>query len=325
MLILLQDLNLRSTRIVVILKIMISTIEKNGITWVNVKSPLKEDIEHLKEKFSIHELISEELSKPTFHPKVDLYNNHLYLILHFSIFNESKGVNKNLEIDFVLGNNFIITVNYEAIKPLEDFAEKCRTDLEFQEKIFFRHSGFLLFNILRLLYQFSIKELDMIQKRIDGVEEEIFAGKEEKMLKILSLLRRDILEFGRAIVTHESVLSSLEKSGVIIFGGEFSPYLREVTSECFKIKNLFANNKDTIESLYDTNDSLLSAKINEVMKVLTIMAFVTFPLMLFSSVFGMNTENTPITGSRNDFWIIVGIMIAGATGMFYFFKRKKWL
>jgi magnesium transporter len=304
---------------------MISTIEKNGITWVNVKSPSKEDINHLKDKFSIHELVAEELPKPTFHPKVDLYNNHLYLILHFSVFNEDKSVNRNLEIDFILGGNFIITSHYEAIKPFENFMEKCRTDSEFQEKIFYKHSGFLLFNILRFLYNFTLKELDIFQERIDSIEEKIFAGKERQMLEKLSLLRRDILEFGRAIMIHEAVLSSLEKSGFIIFGEEFNPYLREINSEYFKIKNLFESHKAATKSLQETNDSLLSAKTNEVMKILTIMAFVTFPLMLLSSIFGMNTKILPIVGVRGDFWIIIGIMAIGTIAMFLFFKRKRWL
>lgn len=304
---------------------MITTIEKNGITWVNVKTPSKEDVDFLKEKFSVNELVAEELLKLTFHPKCELYNNHIYLILYFPIFNEIRDIGKNSEIDFILGRNFIITSHYESIGPFEDFLDKCREDLKLQEKIFYKHSGFIFFYVIRHLYQRILEELDGFEEKIDKIEEKIFSGEEKQMLKTLSLLKRDMLEFRKAIIIHESTLFSLEGSLNMIFGSEFKPYFREIQSEYFKIKNLFSNYETIIDSLYETNNSLLSAKINEVIKTLTIMAFVTFPLMLFSSLFSMNARHVPILGMTGDFWIILLMMAASVVGMFFLFKKKKWL
>jgi magnesium transporter len=92
-----------------------------------------------------------------------------------------------------------------------------------------------------------------------------------------------------------------------------------------RLANEMKSNRASLLELRDTNNSLLTTKQNEIMKIFTIMAFVTFPLSLFASLFGMNTVGTPILGNRLDFWIIVGIMFAAASVFFAFFKYKKWL
>ena len=110
-----------------------------------------------------------------------------------------------------------------------------------------------------------------------------------------------------------------------MFGPALKPFFTSLAGEFTKVWDLLENNKEALDALYDNNATLLGIKQNDTMRIFTIMAFTTFPLMLFTALFSMDTVHTPIIGRQNDFWIIVGIMVAATAAMFAFFKRKKWL
>ena len=120
-------------------------------------------------------------------------------------------------------------------------------------------------------------------------------------------------------------LKSLYETDVKITGKDFTHYLNSMLAELGRVENLLDNSKETIGLLRDTNDSLLSSKTNEVMKTLTVMAFVTFPAMFLATLLSMNTAWLPIVGLPGDFWIILLLMLAGAFTAFSFFKKKKWI
>ena len=100
--------------------------------------------------------------------------------------------------------------------------------------------------------------------------------------------------------------------------------MRAITGECYRVLALFDVIKDTVNDLKATNDSLLATKTNDIIKILTIMAFITLPVTFLSQLFGMNTTYLPIVGLENDFWIVIGIMALVTLSFFGFFKYKKW-
>ena len=145
------------------------------------------------------------------------------------------------------------------------------------------------------------------------------------MVIALSNVSRDLLNLRQALNPHQDVLTSFIEAGKKFFGIEFSNHLNSIFDEYYRIKHSISVNSETLNELRETNNSLLSTKQNEVMKIFTIMAFVTFPLMLVTSIFGMNTDYLPIVGHNFDFLIIIGIMAVLAIVFFIFFKYKKWL
>lgn len=307
---------------------MITTIKHKKITWINIESPSAKEVSELTKKYDIHPLVAEELISPTMRPKVDVYENNLYLILHFPSDTStcpSCLTSIGSEIDFVIGKDFLITTHYCKFPALEIFLKETNAKKKFREENFKKHAGLLAFNILKELYNHALGELDQVYIKINRAEEEIFKGKEKEMVKRLSVLKRDVLDFRRSIYPHESIIKSFEQQGVNFFGKEFKHHLNSLAGEYTKIKNLIGNSRETLDTLYQTNESLLTTKTNEVMKVLTVLAFITFPLMLLSSIFGMNTISTPIVGIKGDFWIIMAAMIIATSSMFLYFKKKKWL
>ncbi|MEK9209469.1 MAG: CorA family divalent cation transporter, partial [Patescibacteria group bacterium] len=250
----------------------------------------------------------------------------VYLILHFPVYNIKKRTSVSKEVDFVLGRNFIITAGYDPAAPLNEFFKIVQADSSLKEKCLGKTGGLTLFFILKQLYGFSLREIDHIQAKIEKIEENIFKNKEKETVRQISFIKRDILDFNRIIKPHEMVLKSLEKNETEkIFGKKFTPYLNDIVGEYFKVRQLIENHKEVIDTLYTTNESLLSTKTNEVIKNLTIMAFLTFPLMLLSSIFGMNTRYLPFVGKKGDFWLIIAIMASTTLAMLFVFKKKKWL
>ena len=232
-----------------------------------------------------------------------------------------------MEIDFLITPTYLITVRYGKIQPLFEFWKKCEAgehDPHIQES-----TASLLYCMLQELNSFSLRQIDHITKKIDKIEKEIFESKrsrkEEKIVEDISIIRRDILDFRRAIKPQSAIFESLKIRGVEFFGRSTEPYFTDIIGDHMRVWNLLENHKETIESLQEANDSLVSNRTNRIMKVLTIFAVIVFPLTLLAAIFGMNTRYLPLVGMRHDFWIILGIMFLGTIFMLIIFKAKKWL
>ncbi len=305
---------------------MLSTYKHKKLTWIDLESPTPDEIKSLMRKYYVHPLVAEELLRPTLRPKVDVYKNFIYLILHFPIFEHDRKTSISYEIDFIIGKNFLITTHYKTITPLYEITKIFEVGSMTGNNDVIKNPGVLVFFIIRQLYDFALRQLDHIQTKIDAIEDNIFKGYEKDMVEDISMVRRDTLDFQKSIHMHESILHSLELAGQKFFDQDFIHYTNNMMGELARVKNHLFIVKETIESLQDTNDSLLTDKANDIMRTLTVMAFATFPLMLFAAVFGMsNMVSMPIVGRKGDFWIILGLMLIAAGAMFVFFKRKKWL
>ena len=307
---------------------MISEFKNKKLTWIDLERPEASEVKALMKKYPIHPLVADELLKPTLRPRVDAYKDVIYLILHFPNFKSDQSGCENCEIDFIIGKNFLITAHYQTNSILLELSKLFESGTILGENNLTKNSGRLLYHILKQLYEFSINEVDYMQAKTEKIEKKMFKGYEYELLYDISKIKKDFLDFQRIIMPHQEVLHSIEhlnKNQRAILDKEFPHYLNKITGDYFRLKNIIESNKETIEALRETIDSLLSHKTNAVMKIFTIMAFVTFPPMLLAGIFGMNTSTMPIVGTKGDFWIIVLAMLLGTLGMFILSKRKKWL
>lgn len=301
------------------------TLKTKSLVWHHMRRPAQTDLAWLKEEFGIHPLVLDQLGGPTMRPKVDDYDGLLYLVLHFPIFHVSERKTYPREVDFILTKKYLITVTYEPIPPLEDFFRACMTEKPSEDLYASKTPAHLLYYVVRELYAFALRELDHIQEHIDRIEDKVFLDGERGVIEEISIVRRDIIDFRRALKPQQATLESLAEQGVALHGPAVKHFLEGLVGEYMKVWNLIENNKEALDALYDNNVTVLSIKQNEAMRIVAIVAFMTFPLMLFATLFGMRTIATPIIGSRYDFWIIVGVMILALAAMLWFFRRKKWL
>ncbi|MDP3800520.1 MAG: magnesium transporter CorA family protein [bacterium] len=302
-----------------------TTIKSPNVTWIDIKQPSPKELRFLAENYNVHPLIIDGLEKPTIRSQAEDYNGYIYLVLHFPVFNEQKKVSEPVEIDFIITPDTIISVRYAKIDPLDEFLEKCKSAIEHTKKeAMSRGAIYLFYYLIKEMYAFSLRQLDHMDENIEKIEEGIFSGHHKEMLLALSLARSDVLNFLRTLRPQGAVLESLLARSDA-FEQKTRPYLIDLLGEHHQVLNQAENNRESIEGLQTTNSALLEHKTGEIMKVLTIMAFVTFPLTLLANIFSMNTITMPIIGKPNDFWIIIGIMLSAVILFFAFFKSKKWL
>jgi len=307
---------------------MLKKFNSHNVTWLNVQKPTQEEVRNLMLQYKLHPLVAEELMSPTFKPKVNLHSDYIYLILHFPFLKKDgqyiKFVSK--EIDFVIGKDFLITTSYDDnINSLEEFEKIFEVDsILSSENEEDNHAGYLFYYIVQKMYETLLDELDYLENQQKEMEKFIFNGEEKRMVKEISKMGHNLLDFKQATVHHKEALDSLEIAGEHLFGEEFSHYLRRVNDKYRKVYHLLKTSQENLKELRETNDSLLTTKQNETMKIFTILAFVTFPLSLLASLFGMNTIHTPVVGINHDFWFIILGMLSATGMMFAYFKFKKW-
>lgn len=303
---------------------MRSLHEHKGLSWLDLESPTREEIHAVMTEFNIKPLVAEELLLPSSKPRAEFFPEYVYLVMHFPALRHSHK-NREQEVDFVIGKQFLVTTHYETIDPIHNFSKIFEVNSVLEKSEIGDHAGFIFFAMLKRLYKGVEHELEFIRKDLNTIEEHIFTGGEVLMVEAISRVARDLLNLRQIIEPHREVLHTLETGGSAFFGEEFMPYIRALSNEYYKVHNHIMRLTESLHELRETNNSLLSTKQNETMKVFTIMAFVTFPLTLVATIFAMHAQATPIIGHPNDFWIIVGLMALAACIMFAFFKRKKWL
>jgi magnesium transporter len=304
---------------------MISRYTYHGLTWIDMESPSKEEVSHVMEEFSVPSLVAEEAISNTVHAKVELYDHLIYMILHFPPSRHAGSKNTEQEIDFIIGKDFIITVHYESIHSIEQFAKAFESQNAFEQKTKMLNGGFLFIEMMKLLYVHSLHKLDDATKVIKEIEYYIFNGHEDMMVKKISETGKKLLDFKQALRFHHDILRSYVDASVKLFGEDYRYYAEVVNSEFNKVNNLLESNRDALSELQRTNDSLLSTKTNDTMRTFTILTFVMMPLTVITGIFGMNTGDVNFINNKIDFFFVIGAMAITGLVMFLFFKVRKWL
>ncbi len=298
--------------------------EYGPLLWLDLESPNQMEVRQVAEEFGIAENIAEELFHPSSKARAEFYPTYAYIVMHFPALKHSHATAEQ-EVDFIVGLNFLITVHYDTIDPLHKFAKVFEVNAILKTEPLGNHAGFLFFYTAKKLYKAVEHELDFVRRELTLIEERIFLGREIEMVSAISRTARSLLNLRQTIEPHREILRTLEEGGPAFFGEDFSPYLRALSNEYYRVHNHITRATDSLHELRETNNSLLTTKQNETIKVLTIMAFFTLPLSLVASLFEMNTRFTPIIGLPYDFWIIVGAMVVLMLTMFLYSKHKKWL
>jgi magnesium transporter len=303
---------------------MLSRHAYRGITWIDLESPTPSEVRQVMDEFSIHPAVAEELLVASYKSKVDRHDDYIYLILHFPAFG-SRLSGAMQEVDFIVGKKFLITTRYGVMDPFLRFARIFEANSLLDGSNTPITAGTVFLYMIRNLYQALDGELEYLSLDLRKVEEQIFAGNERDMVFELSRISRALLTFKQALAPHHGMLDSLDAIGARFFGQDFSIALKSALTDFHRVSESLVSEREVLQELRDTNDSLLTTKQNETTKHLTMMAFVTFPLTLLAGIFGMNTTHIPIVGMPFDFEIVVGLMFMITGAFFLFFKYRKWL
>jgi magnesium transporter len=305
------------------------------VTWVNINNAGHNEIEYLRKKYgfslthlqaSLARYVSQ---RPIIEREEDIRikneRGYLFLILHFPIFKDGQLM--AAEIDFFVGHGFLVTAhnNNEIVNNFFNLAKK-DGDSTLTYKL--ESSAILLYEILKKLTSGCFPLLDQNSVEIGKIEEVIFNEEGEKTaVSNILLLRRNIINFRKIMQNHKNIIKKLQEiKSTIVSRDNIKKCFKDLTEHTERIWEILEGQKEMIEIFYDTNESLMGYRLNDIMKTLTIFSVIMFPLTLFAAVFGMNAVNgMPFLNAPYGFWYVILIMFLGCLGMLFFFEKKKWL
>lgn len=313
---------------------MTTTHTYRGIVWIDLESPDENEISGLVKRYGLHPLVGEELHSSSSQAKIDVYKDYTFIVLTLPIRTRQGDsyIVVDREVDFVIGKHFMITSRFEAIEQLEYFAKVFEANeilgkgelSEQAGKI--EHAGHIFYYMVKRLYAGMKNDLENIRDGVVSAENRIFRGGEKNMVKHLSDLNRELIDFKQTARIHHDIWSSLsERSERSVFGIDFAPYVEDLKSDFNHIHELIINARELLSDLRETNDLLLNTKQNEIIKDLTLIAFIFYPLTTIAAIFTIPGVDVPLVESAHGWWTIMLAMLILSVGIWFFFKKKKWM
>jgi magnesium transporter len=302
----------------------LTELSANGLTWINLSVPDAESAEELAERFEWHELDIEDVLSKRQRPKIDEYPDYLFVVLHFPVYDKAVQRLNAAELDFFLGHDYLVTLPNVELLPVTRLFQRCEDDEALREDLFSKGSGYLLYHVLDDLFDYCFPILDKMGHKLDTVEDEMFEGRAEEIVRDLSNVKQEIISYRKIIKPERTTLRALERRAERFLPGELDVYFDDIVDSAERIWDLLDNYKEVVEGLESTNESVISHRHNEVLRVLTVVSTVMLPLFVITGIFGMNVL-FPGEGTREGFWVILGIMGLTIAGLGAFFRWKRWL
>ncbi len=303
---------------------MIKKQNYKSIIWVDSESPTKDEARDLMQEFSLGPDVAQDILLPTFKDKITVHKDFIYFVLHFPAFKHTHNKSHRQEIDFVLGKNFLITNRYEQIDAMEKYSKIFEVNSILNKGEAKIGPGEIFIAMMRTIYQSLTDELESLKYLLNDIEKNIFDGKEKEMVFELSRIGREIINFNHIVKPQGDILETLKNNAEKIFGKGFVLELDTLINDHYKMTHTLENITEVMHELRETNNSLLSTKQNEIMKLLTIITFFVIPFSIISDLFQINATDIPILGIPFDWFIIISVEIIIMIGLFILAKKKKW-
>ena len=294
------------------------------LTWVNIERPTERETKYLAENYPFHPLDLDDCLSRIQRPKIDEYKDYLFLVFHFPVFSKEARVTTPSQLSVFIGQNYLITLHKGELKPLVKLFKECQIDEESRQENFSQGSSYLLYRIIDRLVDYCLPISNKILDNIEDVEDRIFSDRMRGAIKEIATLRRDVIAFRRIIWPMRAVIGSLEPKVRRFTKTDLAVYFGDMVDHVDKIWDGLDEYKEIIEGLNDTHDSLANNRTNEVMRILTIVATIFFPITLVASIWGMNIP-LPFQHSSYSLLYIILIMAGIIGGMLYFFRRRRWI
>ena len=312
----------------------LQTLTFGAITWVYVERPTSPDIEELARRYpNFHPLNLEDCLSRIQRPKIDEYSDHLFIVFHFPVFDKEHRVTTPSEVDIFIGPDYLVTVHCSGdLKPLASLFKDCRLSEEVRAQVMSRGTPYLVYHVVDRLVDYCFPILNKVLENVEKVEDLLFASPHLPVIQELSMVRRDIISFRRIVHPQIAVIENLERVPRPIFRGEQDIYFGDIADHIRRIWDGLEDAKEVIEGISDTGNWLISHRIQETMRVLSLVQTIMTPLKVLTGFFGMNIYlpggMQPPWASGGNWWgflSLLGAMLTITGGLIYYFRRKRWI
>ncbi|NTU98462.1 hypothetical protein HGA64_00430 [Candidatus Falkowbacteria bacterium] len=316
----------KSTRNIQVVEIDNPRTINKKITWVNVTNAGKREIEYLRKRynFNLNHLHASSSNVFAQRPAVHKCDNYIFAIMHFPIYINDTVI--ATEVDFFIMHGHIITVHNGNLQALNDFFNLCKKDGEALLTFKLESSSILLYELLEKLMVSCFPLLDKNSLAINKVEEIIFAQEQRRAVSHILSLRQNIINFHKIMHSHKKILTSfMEIRSKLVPNEQLKGYYKKLIDHSITIWEILENQKEIVQILNSTNESLLNSHLNDTMKTLTVFSLISFYLTLFVAIFTMRATGTPWVDEPGGFWIIMCLLTLITATIILIFRRKKWL
>jgi len=294
------------------------------VTWVNIEKPTPEDMAFLRQRYPFHPLDLEDCLSRLERPKIDEYDDYLFIIMQFPVFDDARRVSRPSEVDMFIGAGYLVTVHDGNLWPIAKLFDGCQADEEIRQKHMGRGASRLLHDVVDRLVDYCFPILYRVDANIQEIEEDIFTEDVAGVVQEISWVRRDIIALQRIVKPQIAIVANLEHKDRPFIREELDVYFGDVLDHLYKAWDMLEDHRDVIEGLSDTANTLTTYRINEVMKILTIISVIMLPLTLLSGIYGMNIA-LPLANFPLSFLLILLLMAVIAGGMILYFKKRHWI
>jgi magnesium transporter len=297
-----------------------------GLTWIHLDSPTHEAAQELAERFGWHPLDVEDIMSKRQRPKVDDYadEGYLFAVLHFPIYDSAVQRLNAAELDIFVGPDYLVTLPTVELLPLTNLFQRCSENEGYREQLFSAGSGRLLYEVLDDLFDYCFPILDKIGFKLDALEDDVFDGRSDEVVRDLSNVKQEIISYRKIIKPERSTLRLLERHVERFLPEDLEEFFDDIVDAAERIWDLLDNYKEVVEALEDTNESVIAHRQNDVLRILTVFSVLILPLTLITGVFGMNVQ-FPGFATVWAFWGIFAAMVAALFAMLAFFRYKRWI
>lgn len=308
----------------------INYLDTESVSWVDVQGLGNKDILHrLGQSFDLHPLVLEDIVNMVERPKIEDYEDQLVIIAHMVVPNNNNGSFYSEQVSLVLGKYYVLTIQEE---PEHDCFDGVRMRIDKGKGIIRRQgSDYLAYSLLDAIIDGFFPVLELYGERIDELEEEVIVNPNQKTLQKIYQVRRELLQLRRAIWPQRDAINSLIRDGSELISDEVRIYLRDCYDHAVQVMDIVETYRELVAGLMDVYLSAISNKMNEIMKLLTVVSSIFIPLTFIAGVYGMNfnTEKSPHNMPElNWYWgypLCLGVMALVAISLLYFFWRRGWL
>jgi magnesium transporter len=292
-----------------------------SVIWVDMDRPTDEEAYCLTHDFRFHPLLVEDVIAEPHAPKIDEFEDYLFVVFHTPYYDhEGEGLGTK-EIDLFMGKNYVVSIRYQDFPPLEEIVKRCIRD----ERVISRGPEFLLYTILDYLVDDYDQSLKAIENIIRQLEKEVFGDPPKETLRKIFDLREDIVGLKQIVAPQRAMLARLSRQTSDLISPKAGIYFRDVYDHLSRIEDLADSYRELLSTFLEVYFSTLSQRTNEVMKVLTIIATIFLPLTFLVGVYGMNFQFMPELSWKYGYLVVWFLAAAIVGGLLFFFKRKGWL
>lgn len=296
-----------------------------GITWHDDPDPQEEDLLKLRQKYGFHELDIEDCLSEHERPKVEEYEQYMFLVFHIPYMSKRTGRIVKEEVNIFVGSEYIVTLHEGKIVILDSLWKQLKESRTKRREYLAHGAGFFLYELMRHFFDEVFPLVDGISKELRRIEAALFESEDEDdLLRDILILKRNIITMRSILMPQRTLIATLEHKNKKFVSEELALYFDDILDAIERQWALLDTAKEMSEALQDTHESSLSHKTNAVIRILTVFSVTMLPLTFITSLYGMNVR-LPLEDNPEAFYFIIVMMAGLLCLMLSYFARRKWL